>query len=153
VLAGDSHDGAAGDLLICGVRVFDGTRLAPADSVLIHGGLITQVGTGLTAPPGARTVGGAGCTLLPGLIDGHVHAQRADNLAQALAAATSVPASCFGLTDRGRISPGLRADLLLVDGDPTADITATRDIRAIWRSGTEFDRDTYRAQLANAQPR
>jgi len=432
VLAGDSHDKAAGDLLIYGVRVFDGTRLAPADSVLIHGGLITQVGTGLTAPPGARTVGGAGCTLLPGLIDGHVHAQRADNLAQALAfgvtteldmfcppphlhtlreaatarvdvadfrsagtgvtapgghptqlvtwgvyppfptlsgpegaeafiagrvaegvdyikvfiedgafwgqsrqvlspesvravvaaahrhgkqvlvhadggasarlaldagadalahhpndadragdiiarlcaggrfviptlkipaafapgrrghqggnddlldhprlgpyldaqarklmaappppppadapknftkagldftgvlditgrlhqagipllagtdaipvfghsvgmlrelqplveagltpaqalaAATSVPASCFGLSDRGRISPGLRADLLLVDGDPTADITATRDIRAIWRSGTEFDRGTYRAQLANAQPR
>jgi len=34
---------------------------------------------------------------------------------QALAAATSVPARIFGLKDRGRIAPGLRADLLLVD--------------------------------------
>ncbi|MEU4703898.1 amidohydrolase family protein [Nonomuraea dietziae] len=55
--------------------------------------------------------------------------------AQALAAATSVPAHHFGLTDRGRIAPGLRADLLLVAGDPTTDITDTRSIAAIWRRG------------------
>ncbi|WP_433516214.1 amidohydrolase family protein [Nonomuraea sp. CA-143628] len=54
---------------------------------------------------------------------------------QALAAATSVPARCFGLADRGRIAPGLRADLLLVDGDPTRDITATRAIADVWRRG------------------
>lgn len=54
---------------------------------------------------------------------------------EALAAATSLPAAHFGLTDRGRIAPGLRADLVLVDGDPTADITATRSIAAIWRAG------------------
>ncbi|MEV1241837.1 amidohydrolase family protein [Nonomuraea sp. NPDC049750] len=54
---------------------------------------------------------------------------------QALAAATSVPARCFGLADRGRIAPGLRADLLLVDGDPTQDITATRAIADVWRRG------------------
>lgn len=40
----------------------------------------------------------------------------------ALRAATSVPARRFGLTDRGRIAQGLRADLLLVDGDPTTTI-------------------------------
>jgi imidazolonepropionase-like amidohydrolase len=61
--------------------------------------------------------------------------------AEALAAATSVPAAIFGLTDRGRIAPGLRADLLLVDGDPSADITATRDIAAIWRGGTRLPRE------------
>jgi imidazolonepropionase-like amidohydrolase len=60
--------------------------------------------------------------------------------AAALAAATSAPARCFGLTDRGRIAPGLRADLLLVDGDPCADITATRNIAAIWRNGTRLHR-------------
>jgi imidazolonepropionase-like amidohydrolase len=60
--------------------------------------------------------------------------------AAALAGATSVPARLFGLTDRGRIAPGLSADLLLVDGDPCADITATRDIAAIWRNGTRLDR-------------
>jgi alpha-D-ribose 1-methylphosphonate 5-triphosphate diphosphatase PhnM len=32
---------------------------------------------------------------------------------EAMASATSVPAREFGLTDRGRIAPGLRADLLL----------------------------------------
>lgn len=59
---------------------------------------------------------------------------------EALMAATSVPASAFGLRDRGRIAPGLQADLLLVDGDPTIDITATRAIRAVWRRGTRARR-------------
>lgn len=54
----------------------------------------------------------------------------------ALTAATSGPADRFGLTDRGRVAPGLRADLLLVDGDPTTDISATRAIAGIWRRGT-----------------
>ena len=60
--------------------------------------------------------------------------------AAALAAATSVPAQAFGLADRGRIARGLRADLLLVDGDPCADITATRNIAAIWRNGALLNR-------------
>lgn len=59
---------------------------------------------------------------------------------EALAAATSVPARHFGLADRGRIAPGLRADLLLVDGDPMHDITATRAIAAVWRGGIRLDR-------------
>ncbi|MFL6263710.1 MAG: amidohydrolase family protein [Thermoanaerobaculia bacterium] len=59
---------------------------------------------------------------------------------QALAAATSTPARIFGLQDRGRIAPGLRADLVLVKGDPTADITATRDIERIWKLGREKGR-------------
>jgi imidazolonepropionase-like amidohydrolase len=54
---------------------------------------------------------------------------------QALRAATSTPARRFGLTDRGRITPGARADLLLVDGDPTTNISDTLSIRAVWRRG------------------
>src|SRR5262249_6952392 len=54
---------------------------------------------------------------------------------EALASATSVPATTFGLRDRGRIATGLRADLLLVAGDPTTDITATRDIVGVWKQG------------------
>ncbi len=54
---------------------------------------------------------------------------------EALRAATSRPAARFGLKDRGRIAPGLRADLLLVDGDPSKDITATRRIAAVWKNG------------------
>ncbi|MFE3226211.1 amidohydrolase family protein [Nocardia sp. NPDC059228] len=57
--------------------------------------------------------------------------------AAALHAATAAPARHFGLSDRGAIAPGLRADLVLLDADPLADIAATRAIRAIWCGGTE----------------
>jgi imidazolonepropionase-like amidohydrolase len=66
---------------------------------------------------------------------------------ESLAAATSVPAGRFGLKDRGRIAPGMRADLLLVKGDPTQDIRATRAIAAVWRGGQRVDRDAYRAKI------
>jgi len=59
---------------------------------------------------------------------------------EALAAATSAPAKAFKLADRGRIAKGLRADLVLVNGDPTANITATRDIAAIWKNGVRLSR-------------
>jgi len=62
--------------------------------------------------------------------------------AQALAAATATPARVFGLADRGRIAKGLRADLVLVEGDPTSDVTATRAIRRIWKAGQEVARPT-----------
>jgi imidazolonepropionase-like amidohydrolase len=68
--------------------------------------------------------------------------------AEALAAATSAPAKAFALDDRGRIAPGLRADLLLVKGDPTQNVTATRDIVAVWKIGVEADRAGYRAAIA-----
>ncbi|MFF1573500.1 amidohydrolase family protein [Leifsonia sp. NPDC058292] len=55
---------------------------------------------------------------------------------QALRAATATPARRFGLGDRGRIRESLRADLVLVDGDPTTRISDTLDIRQVWRRGT-----------------
>jgi imidazolonepropionase-like amidohydrolase len=66
---------------------------------------------------------------------------------EALAAATSAPAAQFRLSDRGRIEPGRRADLLLVKGDPTADIKATRNIARIWKGGVEVDRRAYIASI------
>ena len=62
---------------------------------------------------------------------------------EALRAATSVPARRFGLADRGRIAPGLRADLLLVAGDPTTEIRATRTIERIWKNGAAVERRRY----------
>jgi imidazolonepropionase-like amidohydrolase len=56
---------------------------------------------------------------------------------QALRAATAVPARYFGLSDRGAIKPGLRADLILIEEDPLADITATRAITRVWCGGVE----------------
>ena len=52
-----------------------------------------------------------------------------------LHSATLLPARAFGLADRGSTAPGQRANLLLLDGDPTTDISATRNIRAIWCAG------------------
>src|SRR5690606_34436530 len=46
--------------------------------------------------------------------------------AQALTAATSLLAKRFGLSERGVIAAGMRADLVLVEGDPLADIRQTR---------------------------
>lgn len=56
---------------------------------------------------------------------------------QALAAATSKPASAFKLGQRGRIRNGYKADLLLVEGDPGADIANTRRIVAVWKDGVD----------------
>ncbi len=64
---------------------------------------------------------------------------------EALAAATSVPATIFGLTDRGRIAIGLHADLVLVEGNPTTDITATRAIVGVWKRGVPANREAYRS--------
>jgi imidazolonepropionase-like amidohydrolase len=69
---------------------------------------------------------------------------------EALAAATSAPARAFGLEDRGRIAPGLRADLVLVEGDPTREITATRAIAGVWKAGVRVDRDAFARQVAAA---
>jgi len=62
---------------------------------------------------------------------------------QALIAATSAPARAFRLTDRGRISLGLRADLVLVEGDPARDILATRRIVMVWKRGLPVNRARY----------
>ncbi|MNO00645.1 allantoinase [compost metagenome] len=54
---------------------------------------------------------------------------------EALQSATSKPARRFGLQDRGRIAEGLRADLVLVDGDPTTCISDSLSIQAVWLKG------------------
>lgn len=66
---------------------------------------------------------------------------------EALRAATSNAATAFHLKDRGRIAPGLRADLVLVNGDPTADIKATRNISQVWEAGREIDRAAWKASV------
>jgi imidazolonepropionase-like amidohydrolase len=57
---------------------------------------------------------------------------------EVLKAATSVPARRFGLFDRGRIVNGARADLLLVKGDPTLDISNTLSTEGVWRQGVRL---------------
>lgn len=56
----------------------------------------------------------------------------------ALRGATSLVSDKFGYNDRGRIAPGLKADLLLVEGNPVDDIGNLLNIRGIWRDGVKF---------------
>ena len=72
---------------------------------------------------------------------------------QALIAATSAPARAFKLADRGRIAPGLRADMILVAGDPLKDILDTRNLVRIWKGGVLFERPVpSQAPAAAAAP-
>ncbi len=67
---------------------------------------------------------------------------------EALRAATETPALAFGLEDRGRIAPGLLADLILVEGRPDEDILDTRSIANLWRRGREVSRPPAAQQAA-----
>ena len=56
--------------------------------------------------------------------------------ADAVRSATSINARLFHLDQRvGYVKSGLLADLIAVDGDPTADIAALRKIRMVMKNG------------------
>lgn len=54
---------------------------------------------------------------------------------EALKAATSLTAKRFKFGDRGMIKEGLRADLVLVEGNPLDDIDHTLNLRGVWTEG------------------
>ena len=56
-------------------RVFDGTEMHTGWAVLVDGDYIVEAGPvgSFAEPPGAKTLDLKGCTLLPGLIEGHSH--------------------------------------------------------------------------------
>ena len=59
---------------------------------------------------------------------------------EAVRAATAGNAEILELDDRGRVQPGLLADLVAVDGDPTTDISALRRVRLVLKGGEEVVR-------------
>jgi imidazolonepropionase-like amidohydrolase len=59
---------------------------------------------------------------------------------EALGAATLGAATHLGRdADLGSVARGRRADLVLVDGDPTRDVSALRRIRLVVKGGTFYD--------------
>jgi imidazolonepropionase-like amidohydrolase len=56
--------------------------------------------------------------------------------AEAIVTATSAAAGALGLANQiGRVAPGMAADLIAVNGDPTADVSALREVRMVMKSG------------------
>jgi hypothetical protein len=70
----------------------------------------------------------------------------------ALQAATRNPALFLGIADKyGSITPGKRADLVLLDADPLQDIRNTTKISEVFLDGKEFDRAAIDLLLKNAE--
>lgn len=85
---GCGGDELSGDLLLRADRVFDGERVINGGAVLITGGRVTAIGVSEDLDvKAARTVELDDATILPGLIDLHVHAE---NLAPELILASGV---------------------------------------------------------------
>lgn len=135
-----SQDPAIAPLLTPGQVATLGTRMSPKDqSAALHQRFQDSV----------RRLRAAGIPILAGTDAGNPGTLHGASLhreltllasagltpAQALAAATSQPAKAFRLPDRGRIANGLKADLLLVQGDPRQDIRATRQVVEVWKDG------------------
>ena len=57
---------------------------------------------------------------------------------EVLRAATAGNARLLHLPDRGRIAPGLLADLVAVAGDPTRQVTALRQVRLVLKGGVPY---------------
>jgi imidazolonepropionase-like amidohydrolase len=55
--------------------------------------------------------------------------------AQVMIATTSGNAHILRLSDRGEVKPGLLADLVGVDGDPTRDVSAVEHVRMVMKGG------------------
>ena len=57
----------------------------------------------------------------------------------AISSVTSVSAESLGMSDKiGTIAPGMEADLIAVDGDPTKDIAALRRVVFVMKGGKVF---------------
>jgi imidazolonepropionase-like amidohydrolase len=54
---------------------------------------------------------------------------------EAIRAVTQTPARALGLSDRGVLAPGRRADLLIVEGNPLEDLAALTRVRAVFLAG------------------
>jgi imidazolonepropionase-like amidohydrolase len=60
---------------------------------------------------------------------------------EAIRAATTAAAELIDVDDRGRLAPGLLADIVGVPGDPAADITMTEQVRFVMKDGDVFRND------------
>src|SRR5688572_28460555 len=94
---------------ITGAWVFDGEKTLSITNVSIEDGKIVRIGGEI--PAGAEVVDGTGATLLPGLIDAHVHTI-SESLALALRFGVTTELEMQGVNTRGRRTGIIENDAL-----------------------------------------
>ncbi|MEU5755908.1 amidohydrolase family protein [Streptomyces sp. NPDC047829] len=96
----------------------------------IRRGVKVALGTDAPAVPHGR-----GALELGALVD------RGMTPVQALRAATTVAADLIDADDRGRLQPGLLADVIAVPGDPLADVSVTAQVSYVMKGGQVYRDD------------
>ncbi|MEV4763077.1 amidohydrolase family protein [Micromonospora chokoriensis] len=138
---------AASGIAVCATLGTDPAVVTPPEVVEMaaRAGLseaALRAGTATLHRAGVRLVAGSDAGLGPAKPHGILPETLVEYVAcgipatAALTAATSVGAEVCGLGGRkGRVRPGFEADFLIVDGDPTRDITVLRRPLAVYRAG------------------
>ncbi|MEU8219900.1 amidohydrolase family protein [Micromonospora taraxaci] len=138
---------AASGIAVCATLGTDPAVVTPPEVVEMaaRAGLseaALRAGTATLHRAGVRLVAGSDAGLGPAKPHGILPETLVEYVAcgipatAALTAATSVGAEVCGLGGRkGRVRPGFEADLLIVDGDPTSDITVLRRPLAVYHAG------------------
>ncbi|MEU9350591.1 amidohydrolase family protein [Streptomyces griseoloalbus] len=105
-------------------------RARESTSRAIRRGVKVALGTDAPAVPHGR-----GALELGALVD------RGMRPVQALRAATTVAADLIDADDRGRLEPGLLADVIAVPGDPLADVSVTGRVSFVMKGGQVYRDD------------
>lgn len=91
---------AESSLIVRNATIFDATGKRPyVADVLIEDGRFAAIGESLTAPDAAQVIDAQGLSLLPGLIDVHVHWTNADGLTRADVATALILSGVTTATD------------------------------------------------------
>jgi imidazolonepropionase-like amidohydrolase len=142
-------------LLLRDVRVFDGIgpALSGPTDVLVRGAKIERIGPGLEGPGGGRVIDGRGRTLMPGLIDVHVHMTFGAMDMATLQSPTLTPEAAQGAAVRGAGQMLLRGFTSVRDmGGPIFPLKAAIDRGAvpgprIWPSGAHISQTAGHGDL------
>jgi imidazolonepropionase-like amidohydrolase len=128
-------DQPQGDLELLRLRLTVHRRLREAGvRLLLH--------SDATGPPTAFDSFGLGVEVLVRGMDVPLH--------EAIHACTGLAAEALGVAgETGSIAPGKRADLVLLDGDPTVDLTAMRRIYKVFRNGELVVQDAQMVPVLN----
>src|SRR5690625_848979 len=91
------------------VRPFDGTETTEQTTVLVEDGVISAISSDVEIPDGGDTISGEDLTLLPGLVDSHVHVFYPEALQQELIFGVTAVLDMFSAVELGELLRGEQA--------------------------------------------